>query len=178
VTDETIFKSIKQGNKKAMEYLFDRYYESLFSFARKIVCDSDMAHESVQKVLIRLWDNSERIEIRSSLKSYLFASVKNECIQHLRSIKIRDNNNRLMTLAYFEAIDLNLSSENIDDLLIKLKPYIEKLPEQCRKIYMFRAYYGYKYSKIAKILGTTEDVVKVQMYRATRKLKILYSPDV
>jgi len=173
VLDEIIYNKIRHKDKKAFEYLFDRYYRRLFLFARKILYDSDAAHDAVQNVFIKMWDNSGKIHLKNSLRNYLFISVKNECLQYLRSLKIRDNKNHLWALAYLESTKMEDMEDMNEELYNQVRAYIEKLPLQCKMIYKYRALYGYKYSEIASIMNTTEDVVKVQIYRANKMLKSL-----
>ncbi len=174
--DEVIFDKIRNKDKKAFGYLFDRYYRRLFLFARKIVYDSDAAYDAVQNVLIKIWENSDKIQLNHSLKNYLFISVKNECLQYLRSLKIRDSKNQLWAITYLESSkmeDMEDMEDINEELYNQIRNCIEKLPLQCKMIYKYRIFYGFKYSEIASIMDTSEDVVKVQIFRANKILKSL-----
>ncbi len=172
--DEIVYNNIQKRDNKAMEYLFNKYYERLYLFARKMIYNSDTAHDMVQNVFVKLWENSREIHVTHSLKSYLFISVKNECLQYMRSVKIRDNNNRLWALAYIESMNIDSMDDSLEEFKIQIQSYIEKLPRQCKMIYKYRVFYGYKYSDIADLMNTTESVVKVQMHRANKKLKEMF----
>jgi RNA polymerase sigma-70 factor (ECF subfamily) len=174
VLDEVIFNNIQKRDNKALECLFDKYYEPLYLFARKLVYNSDIANDVVQSVFIKIWEKSSKIHLTHSLKNYLFISVKNECLQYLRSLKIRDKNNRSWALAYIEAMNIDSMDESLDELMAQIRLLIEKLPRQCKTIYKYRAFYGYKYTDIAGLMNTTESVVKVQMHRANKKLKEMF----
>jgi RNA polymerase sigma-70 factor (ECF subfamily) len=86
-----IFERIKNGDEKAFDYIFDTYYTGLCIFANKYVEDIDLAEDIVQELFIKIWVKREQLNINDSLKSYLFQSVNNSCLNHLKHLKIRDN---------------------------------------------------------------------------------------
>ena len=45
----------------------------------------EIAEEVVQDVFIQVWKNRQKISIEKSLSSYLFTSVKNRSINHIKS---------------------------------------------------------------------------------------------
>ena len=75
--EKLLFERIKKSDEKAFEILFHRYYGYLCLFATKIINDDVAAEEIVQDFFVKLWDKRENIHIESSIKNYLFRSVKN-----------------------------------------------------------------------------------------------------
>ena len=53
------------------ETVFKQYYEGLCRYASMWLKDSDESEEIVQLVFVQLWEKREKIQISSSLKSYL-----------------------------------------------------------------------------------------------------------
>jgi RNA polymerase sigma-70 factor (ECF subfamily) len=174
VSDNLILYNIKLRNPKAIEYLYDRYYEKLCFFAGRFVFDSDTAREIVQTVLIRIWENAGKITINGSVNNYLYICVKNESLRFLRSLKVRDTANRLWAKAHIESMHLELYDRTDPEILEQLVPFIEKLPRQCRDVFRYRAEYGYKYKEIAQLLNISENVAKVQMSRALKRVKEMF----
>ena len=43
---------------------------------------------------MKIWENAERLELKSSIQHYLFTSVRNGCLNYLKSLQIEDRNNR------------------------------------------------------------------------------------
>ncbi|MCK9303911.1 MAG: RNA polymerase sigma-70 factor [Bacteroidales bacterium] len=170
----TLRAKIKARNNQAIEYLFDTYYERLFLFSEKFIYNSDTAHDMVQSVLIRLWENADKIEFKHSVKAYLFTSVKNECLQYLRSLKIRDNNNRKWASAYLESMNSDIIDDSMSELIDLIKEYVNELPLQCKTIFKYRLSNDLKYSEIAEKLNVSENVVKVQIFRANKKLREIF----
>lgn len=166
---------LKSRDRNAMSYLFDTYYERLYLFAEKFIYDSDKAHDIVQEVFVRIWENSARLEITTSLSSYLFVAVRNGCLDYLRSLKIEDRHNQKYLEAHIDSYTVDVIED--DEMLEKIKEMLIKLSPQCREILELRILNGYKYKEIAQQLNVSESVVKVQIHRAYKKLKEFF-PDV
>ena len=72
-----------------------------------------------------------------------------------------------------QAVEQAETLEWLDDegLIKNIKKIITELPEKYRNICELRFYYNLKYSEIAKRLGISENVAKVQIHRAIQKIK-------
>lgn len=172
INSNDLIELLKSDDKKALSYLFDNHYEHLYLFAEKFIYDSDKANDIVQEVLVRIWENRHKLEITTSLISYLFAGVRNGCLDYLRTLHVEDKHNRKYLEAHIDSYTIDVIED--DDLLDRIKKMMEELPPQCREIFQLRILNGYKYKEIAKELNVSEDVVKVQIHRAHQKLKDLF----
>ena len=168
--DQVLLKKIKhESDYKAFEKIFNRYYEQLKIWSVFIVKSDSIAEEAVLDVFFKLWDKRKRININTSLKSYLFAAVKNQSIDYLRK-----NQQENMGFVYPE---LRSESAQPDELMnaIELKERIEKsideLPDQCRIIFRMSRDEGMKYKDIAEKLNISIKTVETQIGRALVKLK-------
>ena len=81
------FQQIAKGDHSAYESLFREHYRPLCAFAFQYVKSSDDAEEIVQDLFVRLWQDRQKVNITSSLKAYLFTSVRNRCINALNKVK-------------------------------------------------------------------------------------------
>lgn len=159
---------IKQGDIIAFNRLFLLYYSPLCEYATQFVSDAD-AEELVQDVMLYLWENREFITIEKSLKSYLFASVRNRCYNAIRNGRSRG---RIHSLIYDKIKD---TVENPDyyianELAANLEKVIEELPENYRNTFKLSRFGEMSNMAIAQQLGVS---VKTVEYRITQSLKIL-----
>ena len=152
-----------------MSVLFDTYYEKLYLFAEKYIYDSDKAHDIVQDVFLKIWENAERLELTSSIQHYLFASVRNGCLNYLKSLQIEDRNNRKYAEAYIESQNVDMVDD--EELLARVRQVLDELPEKCREVCLLRFVEGYKYAEIAARLDMNENTVKAQLHRGMERLK-------
>ncbi|MDF1576389.1 MAG: RNA polymerase sigma-70 factor [Bacteroidales bacterium] len=153
-------------DQRAFEELFRTYFTPLMSFSMRILGDEDDAREVVHQVFINLWEKRNRLDLATSLKSYLFTSVNNRSLNVIRDRRkfsgeeVPDRAGDLDVSAQIEAMELEE----------KIRTAIEALPERCREIFELNRFEGLKYGEIAGKLDISVKTVENQM---TKALKIL-----
>jgi len=173
IEDQILFNEIKNRNLKVYESLFSEYYPQLVRFAEGYIFDKQECEDIVQNLFMSFWENAEKTILEISIKSYLFQSVKNRCMNHLRDIHIHDRHN----LLYLEGL---LNQENYTEfqdpeIITRINVAISELPEQMACIVKLKYLEGKRLSEIAQINQITENTVKTQLQRARIKLrKILF----
>jgi len=73
--------------KAQFKAIFDTYYNPLCNFCCKYLKDRSDVEDVVQDVLVKLWQNKDKIHLQKDVKYYLFTSVKNKAIELIRSRK-------------------------------------------------------------------------------------------
>jgi RNA polymerase sigma-70 factor (ECF subfamily) len=158
-------------NLQEFEQTFRSHYGELCGFANKYLDDLEVAEETVQSVFVKFWENRERISISGSLKSYLYSSVKNNCLNQIKHMKIRDDykehNKRELEQSAYDGVDDLEASE----LEAKIHQSISALPEKRKKIFILSRYEGLKYKEIAEKLNISVKTVEHQMGSAIKQLK-------
>ena len=66
------------------EILFKKYYQELYRFAYNYLRDQVPAEEMAQEVFLYIWEKREQIEIKTTLKTYLYSAVKNKCLNYIK----------------------------------------------------------------------------------------------
>ncbi|MDE6451672.1 MAG: RNA polymerase sigma-70 factor, partial [Odoribacter sp.] len=82
--DSGIFAGIVKGDRKAFENLFQKYYGILCDYAFSYLNDVNEIEDTVQDVFVYVWNNREAIHVNSSVRSYLFTSVKHRALNILK----------------------------------------------------------------------------------------------
>jgi RNA polymerase sigma-70 factor (ECF subfamily) len=166
---------IRQGNSQSFELLYRVLYPRLCVYARKFLQNTDDAEEVVQELFYNLWKNRDNLDENKSLYSYLFTSVKNSCLNLIQSKKCRTTHAELMRLLYVEgSADNNNSYHTLLalDLEKDFQSALEKLPQECRKIFVLSRIEGLKYQEITARLNVSIKTVETQMSRALSKLRL------
>ena len=65
--DSFYIKELKQGNIKAFEFLFNKYYKDLVYFCNVFLKDQENSEDLVQDIFARLWENREHLDIKGAL---------------------------------------------------------------------------------------------------------------
>jgi len=144
---------IKRGDQELFSRLFKEHYGNLLSYACRLLSDESEAEECVHSTFCHLWDIRERVEIRDSVRSYLFRSVYNRAVSTLRQRKIisRYEEKGLSDL-YFTRV---IQSPQAEIRLITsetrkiIETAIDSLPERCREIFIRCKINGQTYSQVA-----------------------------
>jgi RNA polymerase sigma-70 factor (ECF subfamily) len=165
-------KDKKEGlDKTQFEKLFREHFVHLASFARQYIEDEDSAKDIAQKVFINLWENRAKIDSEKSIASYLFTSVKNRCLNH-----IRDHKKFRSNLLDLECNDFDLSVAPDQGELTELEHHISvalaSLPEKCRRVFEMSRYHDKKYKEIAEELAISQKTVEAHMSKAIKALRV------
>ena len=171
IVQKNIVKKIRQGDIQAFEKVFRNLYAPLCGYANKIISDKDKAEEIVQEVFYIIWKRKEKLTISVSLKSYLYKSVQNSCVQLSQHQLVKDRykqyilnrkpNDQLSPDKEFELGEIN---QAIDDTL-------NDLPERCKKIFQMNRFDGLKYREIAEQLSISQKTVEANISKALHHLR-------
>ena len=158
-------------DKGAFEELFRSFFPSQVLFAQKYVPDQDTAKEIVHNVFLNLWEKRQQVDAGSPMKSYLFTSVHNRCLNYIRDQKKFDRDE-----TRFQRLDSTEFSDGVDrleeqELEQRIYDALQALPEKCKEVFMLNRFEGLKYAEIAEKLNISVKTVETQMSRALKILR-------
>ncbi|RTE52276.1 RNA polymerase sigma-70 factor [Arenibacter aquaticus] len=168
--DTFFLESLKDGDDKAYKNLYDLYYSGLVLYCYNLTKNQDRAEDIVQQTLVKIWIKRDTLNIRTSLKSYLYRSVYNTFLKEYRKIKKEEvaladlKNNTIME---FEDMDESLLEEKMK--LLELA--IDQLPKKNKEVFLLSKKAGYKHKEIAAQLEISEKAVEKHISRATQSIK-------
>lgn len=155
------------SSKKIFSNHFQTHYRPLCLYALRYLENTDEAEDVVQDVFTSLWNRKESISEISSIKSYLYTSVKNNCLNKLRK------SSQFIDLEDIEVIDDNFEDEKVfrAELEAKLWKMIDELPERQREILLMAKRDGMTYKDIAEATGISVKTVENHVNRAIQTLR-------
>jgi RNA polymerase sigma-70 factor (ECF subfamily) len=170
LSNDELAALFKKKDIAAFDLLFEKFYQPLCFFASRIVQDNFSAEDIVQDVFVKLWEKENIPDTLSSLRAYLYASVKNSCFNYL------DKN--VVKLKYEQHLSNHLQDDSTilqtiiqAEVLRQIFDAVDTLPAQCRKIMRMTFEDGLKAQEIAKELGITVSTVNNQKMRGLSLLK-------
>ena len=171
-----LINRLKRGEEAAYEMLFREYYQLLTVFANKYVRDIETSKEIVQDLFVHLYEKRNRLDINSSLKSYLFRSTQNRSINYINAQKIRNK--------YAEHVKINTNLEdnslenevNKTELEHALYRAIDDLPPKCQTIFKMNRFEGLSNNEIAEKLSLSKRTIETQISKALKILRIKMKP--
>ena len=84
MNEQYLINGLLNRNKVIFDFVFHFYYSGLCAYCERITNSRQVAEDIVQDLFVTLWIKHHQIRIESSLKNYLFTSVKNRSLDHLR----------------------------------------------------------------------------------------------
>ncbi len=158
-----------------LESVFRKFRPGLVAFAITLVNNPDDAEEIVHDVFLSYWNGGQFREIHeeNSLKSYLFTSVRNRSLNHIRKSKV-DYNDLPEDDIYVDSDPGIVEALELKHVQEKLAFLIEKLPTKCRQIFMMSRNYELSHKEIAEILDITPKTVENQISIALKFLRIYF----
>ncbi|GAB4277796.1 MAG: RNA polymerase sigma-70 factor [Marinilabiliales bacterium] len=161
---------INYNDEKFFNAIFDKYYLSLFYYAKTFVNNQEIAEDIVQETFLKIWQKKEQIKNYDSIQSYLFVSVKNTCLDYLKHNKTA---NDYKNQENFNSLNNNNTDHLIRESEIKaqLHKAIDTLPPQCRTVFTLSRFENMKQKDIAKKLGISLKTVENHMGKALMLIK-------
>jgi RNA polymerase sigma-70 factor (ECF subfamily) len=163
--EDTITNNI---NLPEFESMFRDYFGPLCAYAIKYTKDLDTAKEVVHSVFVNIWEKRDKIHKDQNIRSYLYTSVYNRCLNFIRdtkkTVEFEDQ--------YSDTLKHN-DPENLEamELQARIDAAIQSLPDRCREIFVLSRYEDMKYAGIAEKLGISVKTVEVQMSKALKLLR-------
>ncbi|MDY0779976.1 RNA polymerase sigma-70 factor [Tenacibaculum sp. IB213877] len=159
---------------KEFKQIFEALYPSLCLFANTYVKDIAVAKDLVQDVFIKIWESNINLKEKNLTKAYLYTSVKNKCIDYLKSKRVRVINKQVEV----EGLDI-LESEthfNREIILIEasqiIHDAINSLPQKYSQVVLL-SMKNLTNKEIAEVLSLNINTVKAHKKIAYQKLRPL-----
>lgn len=157
---------LSSNRNEAYEHLYNEYYTPLVLFADHYVSNQDVAHDLVQEVFIALLDVKTKFENLLHLKSYLYNSLRNKCLNHLRHEKIKQEFLQEELYLSDEFFEQKTIEEDVYSLLLSA---LDNLSPQSKEV-MLLSLEGLSNADIAERLQLSVETVK--SYKKSSKKKL------
>ncbi|RYZ91082.1 MAG: RNA polymerase sigma-70 factor [Proteobacteria bacterium] len=165
------FTALQKGQEWGIECFFKCYYRPLSYFAYKLLEDTAQAEEFAAEAFVKLWEHRATLSSATGIKAWLFRTVRNGCLDHLRAARRlrigRTGLEAAANVAEASALHHLIETEMVQQILATL----ETLPNGSREI--FRLFYleDKNLKEIAEELKVSVSTVKSQKARALELLR-------
>jgi RNA polymerase sigma-70 factor (family 1) len=174
-TANDALQALIRGREEGIDFFFQQYYTQLCYFADTLLNDDCLAQEITSDAFTKLWQSRQSLATEGSIKAWLYSTVRNASIDHLRKVKrLRVSESGLQSATTIEQSVLHtiIESETIDHII----ETIGKLPPQCRRIFRLFYLHGKSYNEIAQELNLSPQTVRNQKQRAAKLLRKMILP--
>lgn len=173
IGDKELFirKAFETDPPKAIELLFKLYYKPLCSHAVRFVYSKEIAEDVVSDVFYSFLQKSIYTQVKTSYRSYLFASVRHNACAYIRREVGKTSKEKDDSLDLISSFLTPLQILQYDELHQAIEKIINELHPQCRKAFLMSRYESMKYHQIAQELHISKKTVEAHITKALRTLR-------
>lgn len=168
---------VKQGDAGEFKRFFEFLYPRMMGVACRFV-DDEAAKDLVQDVFVNYWEHKNNIDV-ANISSYLYKSVQNKCLNHIKHQAIKDSNMAKVKIAqsrmdylvrYTDDNELfrQLSNQNLRELI---EESVGKLPPKCREAFRLCYFNEMTCKETAKIMNLSPRTVEGHVQKAIVHLR-------
>ncbi|MFY0686068.1 MAG: RNA polymerase sigma-70 factor [Cyclobacteriaceae bacterium] len=169
--EDILVSRLINKDKRAFELVYNQNFGLMVSYAMRFIDTREEAEEIVQEVFVKFWDKCESLEENSSVKSYLYRSVHNTCLNQLKHEKVKDAYKTYVINYMEEGVSYEMEEQEQSDVMMRITEEINNLPPRCSEIFKLSRFEGLKYQEIADHLSISVKTVEVQMGKALKVLR-------
>lgn len=163
--------SSSKEDRIAFEKLFKQFAPNLVLFATTYMRDQALAEGLVQECFINIWAKRNELELDEKLKSYLYTSVKNTCLNRLTKRKLDTS-----SMEYHEYDTAISNPDPLQELTQKetekkITEAINQLPPKCKRVFLLSRNEDMSYKEIASFLEISIKTVENQMGYALKSIR-------
>ena len=164
----------RRGDHAAYSQLVDRYKDSLYRLALRLMRRPTDAEDAVQEAFIKAYVHLDSFDDRYSFYTWLSTILSNLCYSTMRTRDWRVGTASDQVLYGLKSVDVGMHPEaaallrSRDDLV---RYAIMALPEKYARILVLRYWNDLSYQEVADLTNQSLGAVKTQIRRATMLLR-------
>lgn len=176
--ESQLIESIRRGDQRAFDQLFDLYSKKTFQIAYRLLRDRDEAEDTVQEVFLTLIQKAHTFRGNSQFSTWLHRLTINAALARLRRLKRRkevsyedflpqfqeDGHHQVRPVVdWSREVEERSTSEDLQQILARA---LEQLKPVHKAVVVLSDLEGFSDQEIAKSLGVTKSTVKTRLHRA------------
>jgi len=173
LNEQQIIAAAKRGDGQAISVLVDRYSERIYNLALRILRNREDAEDILQETFLTVIEKLNTFDGRSSFFTWVYRIGTNASLMKLRRKKMKfaeipDNPNFENSLEWTFTDSSNDPSSSLENAEVQsvLDEAINELPEIYRTVFILRDLELLSIKETSKILGISEENVKIRLRRA------------
>lgn len=174
INEYVLWKDFKNGDLAAYSIIYRKYFFVLYNYGKKLSSDHELIKDCIQDLFIKIWSNRENLTDTTSIKYYLFTSLKRKLLDALKTphLKMRVEQDFLND----EVINRSEDTEHHDDDAMvgqreKVLKALDRLSKHQQKLLHLKFEKNLSNREIANELGITIQSVYNAVFKALRSVR-------
>jgi RNA polymerase sigma-70 factor (ECF subfamily) len=172
--ESDLIAGLRNGDPDSYASVFRAYHASLCGFVYGYLHNRADADEIVQDLFLALWQKRERLEITTSLRSYLFRAVRNRVLNLSAQARLEERWLREADNEKFDIADPAVAPDEAllaQELETRARRAMDSLPPGCHRVLQLRWVDQLRPQEIADVLGISLKGVENQLARARNVMR-------
>lgn len=165
------FASFQRGEESGFTFYFRLLFKPALQYALGLVKEEATAEDVVEESFIKLWEKRASIQSTASVKPYLFAIVKNACIDYLNKRKTETKGKQEIVWLSETENDPLQEERNFPSIHLNMQDAVEILPPRKAQIFTMFHLQHKSIREIAMELNLSIGSVKNQKSAALEMLR-------
>jgi len=169
--EDQILELLNNNDEKAIEHLFDKFFDYLCAVVYRVIHDYEAARDVVQDIFFDLWKKRETIQIQTALRPYLRRAAVNRALNYIKRKRIVPNDDEDAAVDIVSNAPSGQAYLEKDELESKIFAVIEGLPPRCKLVFGMSRFESMSYQEIATALDISVKTVENQISKALKILR-------
>lgn len=170
VVEGEIVARIADGERQALDTLYQRYAQPLFGYLLTLTADRGLAEEILQDTFVAAWRAAARFEGRASVKTWLFGIARRQAHNSLRRRNLTLTDDTTLEQAPSdepepeEAVLRDADRQALSEAIMRLRPVH-------REVLLLAFVHELSYAEMANLLDVPLGTIRSRLSNARRLLR-------
>lgn len=168
--DSYLASAVAEGDRSALEAVFQRFGGAVHSMANRVLRDATLAEDVTQEVFVSFWRAPDKFDPeRGSLRTFLMTLAHRRAVDTVRSEEARYRREEKVPDDVQPDIEEQVWQSSLSDTV---RAALEELPDTEREAIALAYFGGLSYVEVARRLGAPEGTVKSRIRNGMKKLSV------
>ena len=168
---DTLWDSIKNGDKESYIELYDRFYQRLYIYGFKIARNKELVKDCIQEMFLEIWKKREGLKSVNSIQPYLLTYLRRKIYKELKKDEILSSEAYIPEEEDASYEELLLLNESFEEKRLKLQLELENLTPTQKSILKMLYYEGMNHDEIAEYTSSSKRTIYNHIHQAFETLK-------
>lgn len=168
--DSHLASAVADGDRSALEVVFQRFGGAVQSMAFRVLRDEALAEDVTQEVFVSFWRSPDKFDPeRGTLRTFLMTLAHRRAVDTVRSEEARYRREEKVPDDVQPDIEEQVWQSSLSDAV---RAAMDELPDTEREAIALAYFGGLSYVQVAKRLGAPEGTVKSRIRSGMKKLSV------
>ena len=171
IKDTDLVKRLHNNDQAALAIIYKEHWEIMYLAAYNLLRDKSISEDIVQDVFVSFWQKRNTLEIKVSIRSYLYTSTTYKVYDYFRK------NKKMIKEELFNHFDEKVQVSNPETKLMHkelvgfIDSLINQLPPKCKEVFKLSREEQLTNQEIAQRLSVSKRTVEGHISKALMLLR-------